>query len=303
MQTTQEAQQQLRKLVRQVQEDSQRAFDERRATREQADQEGAARVKIAYDQFRAMGLDPDVLSQELNGDHSEARERLSRKLSDASPAKSTELAMPMEDELLAAQPPPDVHVLSPVFASVNIAKSSAPEREQAPVSATYVYNYTEHNPWCWAQGAGSGLFGTGVGETSIEVDFWYYFVPPTYRFYSIIPYTTYRGYYIVQSDDHWYDSHEAKAKLNNFVNVYQYNWKGWDDNLLLDVEGDNINVNSRFDDTRSHYYSSLLAANDGVWILNRVRLYVYARGGSAYSKLDFGTGDGNWIRAPYVYVA
>jgi len=43
------AQQQLRKLVRQVQEDAWREADQRRASRESADQNGAVRVKLAHE--------------------------------------------------------------------------------------------------------------------------------------------------------------------------------------------------------------------------------------------------------------
>ncbi|WP_290649261.1 hypothetical protein, partial [Aquisalimonas sp.] len=39
----------------------------------------------------------------------------------------------------------------------------------------------------WAKGAGSGLFGTGVGEIQSWVHFGFWFKPPTTRFYSIQP--------------------------------------------------------------------------------------------------------------------
>jgi hypothetical protein len=306
MQSTQEAQQQLKKLVRQVQEDSRREAEERRATRERADQEGAAHVDQAQAQLRSLGVEQDVLTQSLSAtrEKTEAREQLSQRLADASPAKSPDVsATALDDGFMAALAPDTVKVLAPSFSDMFAAEPRTAELDHAPQADTYVYSTLEHNPWAWAQGAGSGLFGTGVGETSIQVRWWYYFVPPANKFYSIIPYTTYRGFYIVQSDDHWYDSHHARAVLTNSVNVYQYNWKGWRHEDLLDVQGSNIDVNRRFDDTRSHYYTALLGAGDGVWILNQVQLYVYARGGTAYSKLDFGTGAGNWIRAPYVYMS
>jgi hypothetical protein len=245
-------------------------------------------------QLRSIGLEEDVLTQSsgATAEKAQAREQLSQRLADASPAKSLETAaMQLDDGFTAALAPETVKVLSPAYSAMFSAEPRTAQLEQAPQAATYIYSTLEHNPWAWAQGAGSGLFGTGVGETFIDVSWWFYFVPPAYRFYSIIP-----------SDDHWYDSHHARAVLTNSVNVYQYNWKGWSHEDLLTLEGANVNYNGRFDDTRSHYYTALLAANDGVWIQKRVRLYVYARGGTAYSKLDFGTGTGNWIRTPYVYV-
>jgi hypothetical protein len=306
MQTAQEAQRQLRKLVREAQEESRREADELRTARDKAEQEGAPQVDQAVAQLRSIGLEQDLLSQASGAaaEKAQAREQLSQRLADASPAKSLEAAaMQLDDGFTAALAPETVKVLSPVYSAMFSAEPRTAQLEQAPQAATYIYSTLEHNPWAWAQGAGSGLFGTGVGETFIDVSWWFYFAPPDPRFYSIIPYTTYRGFYIVQSDDHWYDSHHARAVLTNSVNVYQYNiGKGWSHEDLLVLDGSNVNYNGRFDDTRSHYYTALLGANDPVWIQKRVRLYVYARGATAYSKLDFGTGAGNWIRTPFVYV-
>lgn len=305
MQTAEEAQQQLRKLVRQVQEQSMQDAERFRAAREQAAQQGATKVEQAQTQLRGLGLDQDLLTQDSpTKESSQAREQLSQQLADASPAKSPEVAaMQLDDGFTAALAPDSVKVLSPSFAAL-FSPAKSTELEATPQADTYIYSALEHNPWAWAQGAGLGLFGTGVGETFIDVFWWSYFVPQQYKFYSIIPYTTYRGFYIVQSDDSWWNSHYARAVLTHSVNVWQNNyWKGWSDIDVLVLQGDNVNYNGRFDDTRSHYYSALLSAGDGVWILNRVRLYVYARGSTAYSKLDFGTGVGNWIRQPYVYVS
>jgi len=302
MATQQEIQKELQALVRQVRADSNRESEERIQALKAAEERGAARLEDARNQFLKLGLS----ESELEEDTESASEReqdiaaQTEKLSQAAPPNGLDLSRIN----LPTVTTESVQVVSPLFSSVLSSPMAQTDATAEAVASDYYYNNVEQNPWAWAQGAGSGLFGTGVGETTIEVDFWYYFVPSEYRFYGINPYTTYHGFYIVKSDDHWYDSQFARAVLSSHVNVYQYNWKGWDSIDVLNVGGDNINANGpRFDDTRNHYYSALLAPGDGTWILNRVRLYVYARGGTAYSKLDFGTGAGNYIVAPYVYVS
>jgi hypothetical protein len=297
MATQQEIQKQLQALVRQVRADSDRENEQRNQALKVAEERNAGRAEAARDQFLRVGLSENDLEADVGSASEQQRDiaALTQKLSQSTPSSDLDLSrinIPMATT-------ESVQVVSPLFSSVlssPIAQTDA--IADAPASDWY-YNNVEQNPWAWAQGAG----WWDEASTSIEVDFWYYFVPSTYRFYGINPYTTYRGFYIVKSDDKWYTSEYARVVLSNHVNVYQYTWKGWDSINLLDVGGDNINVSSRFDDTRNHYYSALLAAGDGTWILNRVRLYVYARGGSAYSKLDFGTGTGNYIVAPYVYVS
>lgn len=301
MTTQQETQKQLQALVRQVRADSDRENERRIQAQKEAEERGTARAEDARDQFLKLGLSESDLEEDT--DSASEREQdiaaLTQQLSQAAPSIDLDLSRINLPTATAES----VQVVSPLFSSLLSSPMAQTGALADAVASVYYYNNVEQNPWAWAQGSGSGIAGTGVGETTIEVDFWYYFVPSANRYYGINVYTNYRGFYIVKSDDHWYDSQFAQVVLSNRVNVYQYNWKGWDSVDVLNVSGDNINVNSRFDDNQNHYYSALLAAGDGAWILNRVRLYVYARGGTAYSKLDFGTGAGNYVIAPYVYVS
>ncbi|MET4638539.1 hypothetical protein [Mycetocola sp. 2940] len=302
MSTTQDRQKQLQSLVRQLRSESEKENESAKADLAQAEEQGTPRAEAAHDQLIKLGLSEADLTQdkERAAEQQSNIEEISSQLSKDAPSRDFD---PSRVDLTAGSVPEGVQVLTPAFSSVlSTPLHQTQALADAPASDWY-YNNVEHNPWAWAQGAGSGIAGTGVGQTTVEVDFWYYFIPRDARFYGINPYTTYRGFYIVKSDDSWYDSHYARAVVSSHVNVYQYNWKGWNSVNELDVGNDNINVNQRFDTTRNHYYSALLGANDGAWILNRVQLWVYARGGSAYSKLDFGTGSGNYITAPYVYVS
>jgi hypothetical protein len=116
--------------------------------------------------------------------------------------------------------------------------------------------------WNWASGGGWGCAGSGVGEIQSWVEFGFWFYPTVSKFYSIQPLFRYRGFYIVQADDGFWDCKYARTVVSAWVNVHQYNWKGWNAINVLDRGDDNINVNSRFDDDRYTYNSYLLGGGD-----------------------------------------
>ncbi|MDN5870549.1 MAG: hypothetical protein L0H73_07520 [Nitrococcus sp.] len=157
------------------------------------------------------------------------------------------------------------------------------------------------NYYNWAKGGGWGCTdGTGKNQSWIDFGFW--FKPSESRFYSVRPLFRYRGYYIVKADDAWYNCKSARVKVTQWVNVKQYNWKGWKSETVLDVSDDNITVNKRFDDDRHMYTSYLLGAGDWAYIRCTIGLYVEAEGGGSYAKNDYSTGNANFLCAPHCHV-
>jgi len=154
----------------------------------------------------------------------------------------------------------------------------------------------------WAKGAGSGIAGTGVGKIQSWVYFGFWFKPPTSRFYTVRPFFRFRGYYIVRANDRWYNSKFARVTVSAWTNVKQYNWKGWNHVDVLNVGGDNININPRFDADRYTHNSFLLGGGDWAWISCVIGLYAYARGSGSYAKNDFSTGNANYLCVPHCYV-
>lgn len=156
--------------------------------------------------------------------------------------------------------------------------------------------------WNWARGAGSGLFGSGVGEIQSWIDFGFWFRPPVSRFYSIQPLFRFRGYVMVQADDGIFTSKFARVRGTAWVNVHQYNWKGWNSETVYNDSGDNISLNTRRDIDRRLYTSYLLGGGDWAFIRCTIGLYAYARGGGSYAKNDFATGVANYLEVPNVIV-
>jgi hypothetical protein len=158
------------------------------------------------------------------------------------------------------------------------------------------------NYYNWARGAGSGLFGTGVGKIQSWVYFGFWFKPPTSRFYSIRPLFRFRGFTIVRADDGFFSSKRAEVKGTAWTNVHQYNWKGWNSVDVYRTSDDNINQNRRRDIDRYTYNSYLLGGGDWAWISCVIGLYAYARGGGSYAENNFSVGNANYLCVPYVYV-
>jgi hypothetical protein len=119
---------------------------------------------------------------------------------------------------------------------------------------------------------------------------------------TIVPHNLFRGYYIVRSDDGFWTSKYARVVVDIWTNVWQYNWKGWTQNRVLDVGADNIDVNNRFDTERHTSNSDLLGHGDWAYVRNYVSLYVYARGDGSYAELNFAVGNANYLSCQHVHI-
>jgi len=77
------------------------------------------------------------------------------------------------------------------------------------VLPTSAVPYDPHtaNPWCWARGGG----WWGSASISIYSTFWFYFYPGANRYYSVLPWVRYRGFYILNADDKWWNSKYARV--------------------------------------------------------------------------------------------
>lgn len=200
----------------------------------------------------------------------------------------------------AAIAPIEARMLPPAHAAVFSTKD--PGDKLSGGTGTDVFNYNIIDVWDWASGAGNGWFGSGAGSYQVWAEWGYWYWVPATKFYGITTHNTFRGYYIVRSFDDWWISAYSRAVVSIWVDVWQYNWKGWSTINALDVGGDNIDTNQRFDTDRHHYYSALLAGGDWAYVRNVVGLYVYARAGGSYSELNFAVGAANYLAAPHVHI-
>jgi hypothetical protein len=155
--------------------------------------------------------------------------------------------------------------------------------------------------WDVCNGSGSGIFGTGSCSGTLVMDWWFSYIAPENRNYNHTIWVPFHGFYILYSDDGFWDSKEAHARIDLSAVGYQYNYKGTGSTNVFDMDSQNINVNDRFDGWRTMYYSDLLGA-DRAYLRVSASFYVYARGGGSTAQLNFSDGNANYMGVPWVYV-
>lgn len=291
----------LTKEIESERRDEMAAFIEAR-TRD--GEEAERRSGRAREALEEMGLDLaafDRFHQEADEKGSEEVEELrARYIEDKDARSRIDPGYYRKVALDTAIAAPGVTTLQPSYAA--IFSTSQEDYDLAGGSGTVVYNYNCYDYWAWAKGGGNGWFGSGAGSYQVWAEWGYWFYPETNKYYSIIPHNVFRGFYILRADDGFWTSKEAKVKVSIWNNVWQYNWKGWTSTYALNEQGDNINVNKRFDTDRHTYYAALLGGGDWAYVRNVVGLNVYARGSGSYAELNFATGAANYLCAPHLHV-
>jgi hypothetical protein len=163
------------------------------------------------------------------------------------------------------------------------------------------YNPGNFDLWDSASGAGNGWFGSGAGSFTGYVDWWFTYRPTENRNYAHTIWVPFHGFYIVYSDDGFWDSKEAHVRMDLSAVGYQYNYKATSSTNVFDLDSQNINVNDRFDGWRTMYYSDLLGS-DRAYLRVTASFYVYARGGGSFAELNFNDGSANYVGVPWVYI-
>lgn len=268
---------------------------QKKAAGEQADLEARGQGRLAG---LKKSLPKDMLTymeaaekteSEASASAAKDTEAAAARLASADPTESTALQMVMGNSPAAAA----VGWLSPYYGTLHGSDGSVYWQG---------YNPGTIDASCYANGSGSGIFGTGAGSFSVYMDWWFTFNAPENRNYAQTVYVPFNGFYIVRADDGWFDSKQANVDISLSATGYQYNYKPTGTANVLSVGNDNINVNDRFDGWRTMYYSDLLGA-DRAYLLVTAKLYVYARGGGSSAVLDFASGNANYLGVPLVYVS
>jgi len=167
--------------------------------------------------------------------------------------------------------------------------------------------YSGYNPgavdlWDSAQGSGNGWFGGGASAIDVLADWWFYFNPNANRSYGYTISCPLHGFFICHADDGFWDSKEAHVRLDLSAMGYQYNAKPTTSVNVFDYDGQNMNLNSRYDNAPLFYYSDLLGA-DTAYLRVTESLYGYARGDGSHAELNFSDGGANYIGPPTIYVS
>lgn len=141
--------------------------------------------------------------------------------------------------------------------------------------------------WCFQAVAGSA-------DPVFAVHF--AFVPAATATYEMTAVFAFHGFYVLRSDDSWYNCRHAEVKLGVRMNVNQYldlGWKGFP--ALVDRSESNVEEVTHYDHTGFFDYTTVLKGGDPVVVTVSGTLRAFARGGGAYAELNFEAGTANYI--------
>lgn len=142
----------------------------------------------------------------------------------------------------------------------------------------------------------------GPADPTFSVNF--AFVPATTATYSMTAIFAFHGFYILRSDDSWWNCRHAETKLSVQMNVNQYANLGWNNfPALIDRNESNDEEVTTYDRTQFFDYTPVvLKAGDPVVVTVKGTLHAFARGSGAYAELNFQDGTANYIRPLFLSV-
>lgn len=172
------------------------------------------------------------------------------------------------------------------------------EAEEVP-NVTFDFGAKRFDPraQAWGEGWWDGDWSDLHGYFAFKL------TPPSWGHLRIWTWPWLHGYYCLYSDDEWWNSEYARARLYTWVDVHQNFWRGRQYRLNFSMGGDELHPTrcGRIDRQYGHYYSTNVGAGDTVTIRVGAKLYCYARASGGQSRLNFQSGAGNYVYVPYVY--
>jgi hypothetical protein len=139
--------------------------------------------------------------------------------------------------------------------------------------------------------------------SAVEFAVHFEFTPATTATYEMTAVLAFHGFYILRSDDSWYNCRNAKVKLTVSMNAHQYvdiGWRGFP--ALIDRDEDNVEEVTNYDRTQFFDYTTVLKAGDPVIVTVKGALDTSAHGGGAYAELNFEAGTANYIEPLFLSV-
>jgi hypothetical protein len=129
------------------------------------------------------------------------------------------------------------------------------------------------------------------------------FIPAETGSYEMTAVLAFHGFYVLRSDDSWWNCRDAGVRLTVQSNVHQNSDIGWKDfPTLLDVEKDNTEEVTNFDRTFFLDYTAQLRGGEPVIVTAKGVVQAYAHGAGAYAELNFADGSANYISPLFLSV-
>lgn len=147
-------------------------------------------------------------------------------------------------------------------------------------------------------------FQAGGGGAAPEFAVHFSFVPATTARYEMTAVLAFHGFYVLRSDDSWYNCREAKVKLTARMNVHQFvdhPWKRFP--AMINHRESNTDQVTHYDRANFFDYTAVLKGGEPVVVTVKGIVDAQARGGGAYAELNFEAGESNYIEPLLLSVA
>ena len=152
-----------------------------------------------------------------------------------------------------------------------------------------------------AGGGSLGLFGTGAGEGTVVMDWWFHYTVPSDGSYNHTISLPFYETYTLYADDGFWTSKEAHASINLSAQGWQFNFRDTATSNVMDVDSQNINDKGVFlPISHTMSYTDMLVAGEA-FLRVSVAYYLYARGSDSYAEFNLVNPD-IFVYEPWLYV-
>jgi len=264
--------------------------------------------KRRRDFLTAMGTDMQKFDKAVENDNRMQEVELKAFLEEFRPKSANRRRVPpaardiaIRSEVLAQAG----HMVLPIFSSSIFTADKAAFAEIAEVGNEWT-NGAINSGWVIPEDPtririkhnehGIGAVCLPHGYTPPEFAAHFTFTPATTGIYELTAVLGFHGFYVLVSDDSFWNCRWARVKLTAQMNVHQYVdtvWKNFP--ALLDVEKDNASEVTNFDRTFFFDDTSALRAGDPVIVTVKGVVDAFSWGGYTNAELNFEAGTANYI--------
>lgn len=134
------------------------------------------------------------------------------------------------------------------------------------------------------------------------VNWWFSFTPDEQRYWDFRVHTPYRGFYSLEIEGHeyWLWPSISRVEITEEVRVHQNNAGPVEKRVRLYRETRDADIQNRSDQVFTQHYGHLLTSGDQALLHVHQKFEAYSH--YAETELNFGTGNGNRVPVPYVYI-
>lgn len=129
------------------------------------------------------------------------------------------------------------------------------------------------------------------------------FIPATTGTYEMTAVIAFHGFYVLVSDDSWWNCRFAQVTLTAQTRVHQYASSPWKNfPALLDIKKSNTSEITNWDHTFFLYQTAALRAGDPVVFTAKGKVRGFSHGGGTKAELNFADGTSNYIEPLFLSV-